>query len=246
MSMAELVLIYGKSGSGKSRSICSFGDDEVFIYQCESKRLPTRTNYKYMAKMNPNKVDKKTGMYVPIPSQIESLKKMLKRMPTKAAVIDDLTYVMTNLFMGGHREKAGSKSFDLYDDIADSIWSLFRFIKDELDDDTIVYIVMHEDTNDYGDTKLKTIGKLLDNKVCLEGMVTICLRCISSMGNHSFKTATDGNDITKSPEGMFSADEIPNDLKAVDTTIREFYGMAPLTHANIDNTTAEADEKESA
>ena len=73
--------------------------------------------------------------------------------------------------------------------------------------------------------KLKTIGKILDEKVCLEGMVTVCLRCMSVDGKHFFKTHTDGSDITKSPEDMFSSDEIENDLKAVDTVIREYYGL---------------------
>lgn len=74
---------------------------------------------------------------------------------------------------------------------------------------------MHEDVNDNGGVKLKTIGKLLDEKVCLEGMVTICLRCFSAEGNNFFRTVTDGADITKSPEEMFDSDEIDNDLKAV-------------------------------
>ena len=88
---------------------------------------------------------------------------------------------------------------------------------------------MHEDSLSDGKSfKLKTIGKLLDEKVCLEGMVTICLRCMSKHGKHYFVTHTDGDDITKSPEDMFSNTEIDNDLKAVDTTIREYYGMKGL------------------
>lgn len=238
--MAELVLVYGKSGSGKSRSICTFSEREILLYQCEKKRLPARHGFKYCMQMNLTKS---------VIDNINLLKVALKRMPTKAAVIDDLTYVMTTMFMQGHRDKSGSNSFNLYDDIADSIWGLFRFIKDELPDDVIVYLMMHEDTNDMGDTKIKTIGKLLDNKVCLEGMATTVLRCVSTMGHHCFRTTTDGTDITKTPEGMFSSDEIENDLKLVDTTIREYYGMAPLTEAEpINNNTAETTEntKESA
>lgn len=232
--MAELVLIYGQSGSGKSRSICSFGEREVLVYQCEKKRLPARTNFKYIMQYDRNK-----GMA----DNIKRLKTALYKMPTNAAVIDDLTYLSTNMFMDGHRNK--KNSFELYDDIADMVWDVFKFIKDGLPDDKIVYIIMHEDTTDLGNTKLRTIGRLLDNKVCLEGMTTICLRCMSSLGRHFFKTVTDGNDITKSPEGMFP-EEIDNDLRLVDTTIREYYGMAPLTVEQADNTTAEADEKESA
>lgn len=231
--MAEPILLVGKSGSGKSHSICTFGEREVLIYQCEKKRLPTRKKYEYLITWDINR------------SPADNLKTMLSalrraaELGMKVAVIDDLTYVMTNIFMSGHRDKSGSKSFDLYDDIADTVWGIFRYIKDKLPDDMNVYVVMHEDTNDMGETKLKTIGKLLDNKVCLEGMVTICLRYISSMGNHVVRTHTDGMDIVKSPEGMFQTDEVPNNLRAIDATIREYYGMEPLTDAK-------ASEKESA
>ena len=75
-----------------------------------------------------------------------------------------------------------------------------------------------------GETKLRTIGKLIDNKVCMEGMVTICIRCMSDNGKHFFRTATDGFDITKTPEEMFGDAEIDNNLKLVDDTIRDFYG----------------------
>ena len=112
----------------------------------------------------------------------------------------------------------------MYDDIADTMYFLVQRIKKDLPDDVIVYIIFHEDTSDMGDTKIKTIGKLIDNKVCLEGMVTICLRCMSDEGKHFFRTATDGYDITKTPEEMFGETEIDNNLKLVDDTIREFYG----------------------
>ena len=231
--MAEFVVGIGKSGSGKSRSICSFGEREVLIFQCEKKRLPTNKKFNYLIAWDVHKS---------VVDNLKTLKSVFKRaveLGLKAIVVDDMTYIMTNMFMNGHRDKGGSKSFELYDDIADAIWSIVRFIKDDLPDDMIVYVLMHEDTNDMGETKLKTIGKLLDNKVCLEGMATIVLRYLSSMGTHVVRTHTDGSDVVKSPEGMFSADEIPNDLRAIDTAIRNYYGMEPLTDAK-------ASEKESA
>jgi hypothetical protein len=84
---------------------------------------------------------------------------------------------------------------------------------------------MHEDTSDMGMTVLKTLGKLLDQKVCLEGMVTIVIRCMSKDGEHFFRTVTDGNDITKAPEELFENEQIDNNLKFVDDKIREFYGI---------------------
>ena len=88
--------------------------------------------------------------------------------------------------------------------------------------------MLHEDTSDSGDTKIRTIGRLIDNKVCLEGMVTIVLRCMSDHGKHFFRTQTDGFDITKTPEDLFgeAEAEIENNLKYVDEKICEFYELA--------------------
>ena len=202
------VLIYGKSGSGKSRSLKFFENDQILFINIEGKALPFRMNFKYICKTD----------------SIDTILTQLQKLPCKTAVIDDAGYLMTHHFMDNHRNKKGNASFDMYDDIADKMYFLVQRIKKELPDDVIVYIILHEDTNDMGDTKLKTIGRLIDNKVCLEGMVTICIRCMSDNGKHFFRTQTDGFDITKTPEDMFQEVEIDNNLKFVDDTIREFYG----------------------
>ena len=208
--MGQIVLIYGKSGSGKSRSLKNFARDEILFINVEKKALPFRGSFKYSLETD----------------NIHSIKQQLEKMPLKTAVIDDAGYLLTNTFMRGHSGgKKGAAVYDLYNDIADMYWGLFRFIKDTLPRDVIVYILMHEDISDDGSARLKTIGRLLDEKVCLEGMVTICLRCVSEQGKHFFRTATDGRDITKTPEDLFSSDKIDNDLKAVDTAIREYYEM---------------------
>ena len=207
--MGECVFVYGKSGSGKSRSLINFGEDEIFLVNTIGKRLPFRRKFKYEIKTD----------------DFNKIANGLRKMPTKTAVIDDSGYLMTNAFMRGHSApKSGSSTFDLYNDIADSFWSLITVIKNELPDDVIVYMIMHEDTTDYGETKLRTIGKLLSEKVCIEGMSTVVLRCVVRDGKHLFITQSDGNDISKSPEGMFDR-EIENDLKSVDSTIREFWGL---------------------
>lgn len=203
------VLIYGRSGTGKSRALLNFAEDEIFFVNVIRKKLPFQKKFKYEYQSD----------------SVKSIKAGLKKMPTKTAVIDDAGYLQTNTFMRGHSApKAGSSSFDLYNAIADDFWELIEFIKNELPEDVIVYIIMHELTNDYGLTKLRTIGKLLDEKVCIEGMVTIALRCMCDGTKHYFRTQNDGNDITKSPEGMFEL-EIENDLKTVDTAIREYWGL---------------------
>ncbi len=203
------VLIYGKSGSGKSRSLKNFNDDEILFVNVEGKLLPFRKKFKYEIKTD----------------NIFRIIEQIHKMPCKVAVIDDAGYLMTHHFMENHKAKKGNASFEMYDTIADTMYTLVKKIKDDVDPDKIVYIMMHEDTDDFGATKLRTIGKLIDNKVCLEGMVTICIRCMSDGGKHFFRVQTNGMDITKTPEDMFDVPEIENDLKLVDDTIREYYGL---------------------
>ena len=204
------VLVYGKSGSGKSRSLKFFSPEEILLINIEGKELPFRSSFKYICRTD----------------SLDTIISQIQKMPCKIAVIDDAGYLMTHHFMDNHRNKKGSASFDMYDDIADTMYYLIQRIKKETEPDVIVYIMLHEDTNDAGDTKIRTIGKLIDNKVCLEGMVTVCLRCMSDNGKHFFRTQTDGFDITKSPEELFGEGEIEieNNLKYVDQKIREFYG----------------------
>lgn len=204
------VIIYGKSGSGKSRSLKNFAADEILHVNVERKPLPFRRKFKYTL----NTYDTET-----IFQQLEKMSSV----GVKTAVIDDAGYLMTEYFMAHHRNKKQGASFEMYDEIADKMFNLINVVKNVLSEDTIVYIILHEDTNDYGETTLRTIGKLLDRKVCLEGMVTIAIRCAVSKGKHVFKVTTDGNDITKTPEDMFEQSEIENDLKAVDSIIRNYY-----------------------
>ena len=207
--MGECVIIYGKSGTGKSRSLKEFDEDEILFVNTVNKRLPFQKKFKYEYKT----------------ADVEKVKNALKKMPTKTAVIDDFGYQQTAKFMAGHNQRSGGSSFDLYNAIADDAYGLIMYIKDELPDDIIVYLIMHEETSDYGDTKLKTIGKLLDQKVCVEGMVTICLRAMKEgTSKYFFRTQSDGQDISKSPENMFDI-QIDNNLAEVDKRIREYWGL---------------------
>lgn len=203
------VLIYGKSGSGKSRSLKFFDENEVLLLNTERKELPFRKRFV------------STG-FTDDPDKIIA---WAKKSEKKVVVIDDAGYIMTHLFMANHRIKKGNSQFDMYNDIADVMYNIVQRAKRELPVDVIVYIMMHEDQDDSGTVRLKTLGKLLDQKVCMEGMVTICIRCMSdATGKHFFRMITDGSDITKTPEEMFETPEIENNLKLVDDTIRDFYG----------------------
>ena len=204
--MGEPIIIYGKSGSGKTTSLENFATDEIYLINNENKRLPFRKKFKYIS----GKKD------------VAKTVAALSQMPCKTAVIDDAGYFMTDMFMARHRDKGGSSSYDLYNDIADSMNYLVNYIKNALPEDVIVYLMFHQEKGEDGEMKLLTIGKLLDQKVCLEGKVTICLHCIARNGEHYFETNSDGSTIAKSPKGMFEQ-EIPNDLKFVDDTVRNFY-----------------------
>lgn len=210
--MGEAIIIYGKSGSGKSRSLINFGEDEILFVNTVNKRLPFQKRFKYEYKAN----------------EVGKVKNALLKMGEhgiKTAVVDDFGYQQTAKFMQEHTKKQGGSQFDLYNSIADDAYGLIMFVKNELPEDVIVYLIMHEETSDYGETKLKTIGKLLDQKVCVEGMVTICLRAMKEGTNkYYFRTQSDGMDISKSPEGMFDL-QIDNDLKAITDRIREYWGL---------------------
>lgn len=208
--MAIPVLIIGKSGSGKSTSLRNFDEKELALINVIKKPLPFKKKFEST---------KCTDDYQVILKAIFNTTK-------KSIVIDDAGYLITNHFMNKHSSAGGGSSvFNLYNEIGDHFWGLIEFVKNKVDDDKIVYFIMHEDKNDFGDVRPKTIGKLLDDKVCIEGMFTIALRCMSDNSKHFFRTQSDGSDICKTPLGMFEDKEIDNDLKAVDTVIREYYEL---------------------
>lgn len=203
------ILIYGRSGTGKSRSLKNFGEDEITLINVENKPLPFRKRFKYTINTD----------------QYGKIMEALSKTPSDTTVIDDAGYLLTNMFMRGHASRGtGSSTFDLYNDIGDSFWKLIKFIK-TLPENKIVYIVMHEEQNDNGAVKLKMLGKLLEQKVCVEGMVTIVIRCMCDEDRHYFRVTNNGADITKAPEDMFGKSEMDNDLKQVDSIIREYYGL---------------------
>ena len=206
--MAVPVIVYGKSGSGKSRSLKNFAEDEIYLVNILGKMMPFKGQFKYTTEGD----------------NVQTIMAGLAKMPTNAAVIDDFGYIMTNMWMRGH---GAGDQFKLYSQIGDTVWNLIEYIKN-LDRNKIIYLVMHDDTDDSGFSKLRTIGKLLDQKVCIEGMVTVVLHSIIKGDKHLFRTNSDGSDLAKSPEGMFQEIEMENDLKAVDAAIRDYWKLKPL------------------
>ena len=144
----------------------------------------------------------------------------------KTMVLDDAGYLITNAFMRNHSTtNKGNQVFELYNNIADDFWGLLYFIQKEIPEGIIVYVIMHEDKNEFGEVKPRTIGRLLDEKVCVEGMFTIVLHAMKRDGKYVFATNSDGLDCAKSPLDMFDSMYIDNDLNKVNERIKEYYNL---------------------
>ena len=207
--MALPVLIIGKSGSGKSSSLRNCVGQSFSLINVLRKPLPFRGKIPTI----------QTDDYGTIMKSIQSSQ-------AKSIVIDDAGYLITNHFMRGHSTTGkGNGVFALYNDLGDRFWNLILFVINNLPEDKIVYFMMHEEKDDFGDVKPKTIGKMLDEKVCVEGMFTIVLRCVTDGDRHLFVTQSADGAVSKSPMGMFETLEIENDLLLVDKTIRDYYEM---------------------
>lgn len=197
------VLILGHSGSGKSTSLRNCTPDRFGVINVQGKPLPFKSELK----------TQNTDDY-------QSVYKTLWNAEVPSIVIDDAQYLMANEFM----RRAKETGFQKFTDIGEHFWQLLNIIK-ALPDNKIVYLMQHIDQDDTGREKAKTIGKLLDEKICIEGCFSIVLKSIASDGNYLFTTRTSGADAVKSPLGMFDNDEVDNDLMLVDNTIRDFYGL---------------------
>ena len=197
------VLILGESGTGKSASLRNFTNDEVFLVNVAAKPLPFRTKFESI----------ETDNYRDIRKGIAATNKPV-------VVIDDSQYLMANEFM----RRATEKGFDKFTEIAQNYWELIQ-ATDKTPDNTITYVLAHLERDQNGNEKIKTIGKLLDEKITVEGMYTIVLKTVVQDGKYYFQTQNSGHDTCKSPMGLFDNFLIDNDLKAVDNAIREFYGL---------------------
>ena len=197
------VLLIGQSGSGKSTSLRNFKGEEVAVVNVLGKPLPFKSDIKA------GKCD-----------DYATILKAIQNTPKKTIVIDDAIYLITNEFMN----KSSVKGFDKYNEMGNNFFNLINGIKN-IQGGKTVYLIMHEDTDENGNVKPKTIGKLLDDKVNIQGMFTICIRSMFDNGNYIFRLRTNGQDCVKTPFGMFESDSMDNDLKAFDEVVREYYEL---------------------
>ena len=201
--MGVPVLILGASGSGKSASLRNFDTEEIGIYNVASKPLPFR---KQMMLVNHVSYDR-------IMASLQANK-------LKCYAIDDSQYLMAfDLF-----DRVKEIGYQKFTDCAKKFYDLIQTVINKTSDDTIVYFLHHTERTDDGHIKAKTSGKMLDNQLTLEGLFSIVLLADTDGKEHNFITQSDGLTTAKSPMEMF-APVIPNDLKAVDTAIREYYGF---------------------
>ena len=201
--MGVPVLVIGASGSGKTYSLKNFEPNEVSIFSVEKSRLPFQKKLPVMAHA----------------TYLEIEKVLSGELAKKSYVIDDSQYLLVNESF----DRAKENGFSKWTDIALHFRNLIHFINHNLPDDVIVYFLHHSEEVD-GKTKAKTIGKLLDNQLTVEGCFDVVLLAQMFDGQHCFITQSDGYTTAKSPEGMFNP-RIPNDLKAVDVAIRNYYGL---------------------
>ena len=219
--MALPVLIIGRSGSGKTYSLKGFSPDQVGILSVEKGRLPFRSNLKVAKVKEFNDAEhspaqSNAAKYSWIQAAIKSSK-------MKSVVIDDSQYLLAGEFF----DRAMEKGYEKYTSMGANFRDLIHYINKLPQDDKIVYFLHHSESGEDGREKVKTIGKMLDEKLCIEGCFDIVIYC----QDQKFYTQTNGQSVAKTPEGMFDL-EIPNDLAAVDAAIREYYGMEPNS-ANI-------------
>lgn len=212
--MSIATMIVGESGTGKTASLRNLDPAKTLLIQSIRKPLPFRTKgWKPY-----NKADGSGSVLTTdSPAFIEGA---MRKVTRDVVVIDDFQYVLANEYM----RRSDEKGFDKFTDIGRHAWDIMRTAS-ELAEHRRVYILAHTATDDTGRTKMKTIGKMLDEKITPEGMFTIVLRTAVRDGQYLFSTQNNGADTTKSPMGLFDQAFIENDLAAVDAAISTYYGI---------------------
>ena len=205
------VLILGASGSGKSTSLRNFEPDEVGIFNVAGKPLPFKK--KLPKKDNATYSDILRGLGNP--DSPDYIKPKLKKF-----VIDDSQYLMA-FESFDHAKETGYGKFT---NMALNFKNLIGWVITKTPEDVIVYFLHHTEIDESGKLKAKTLGKMLDNQLTVEGLFFIVLLAQVEGSEHYFITNSDGTNPAKSPMDMFDM-QIDNDLKKVDEVIREYYEL---------------------
>lgn len=207
------VLVLGESGSGKSTALRNFDPAEIGIFNVASKPLPFRKKMKVV-----------NG------AGYGTILKSLSNPKLKAYAIDDSQYLLAFEFF----DRAQETGYGKFTELALNFRNLIQFVIMNTPPDVIVYFLHHTERRDDGVLKAKTIGKMLDEKLTVEGLFSIVLLCQARQDKHVFVTQSSGISTAKSPMDMFPG-EIDNDLKLVDTAIREYWGLNPANQEDPGN-----------
>lgn len=218
--MSNTSLIIGESGTGKSTSLSKLDPRETFIINVLDKPLPFRGYKKNYLKING--WDDKEGNYYASDDYTKIMRciKMINehRPEIKNLIIDDWQYTMCNEFM----RRATETGYVKFTEIGQHAWSIIKSLTD-CREDLFCFVLSHSDTDMNGKYKCKSIGKMLDEKITIEGMFTIVLHTQAMDGSYRFLTQNDGSHIAKSPQGMFEDKYISNDLSFVKTKMNAYY-----------------------
>lgn len=201
--MAVSCMILGVSGTGKSASMRNCKSDKFALVNVAKKPLPFKGNF----------AERYDG------DNYQGAANFMKKCKAKSIVIDDAQYLMGNEFM----RRVTERGFDKFSEMAQNMWKLLNFINQDLPADKIVYLLGHIERDQDGNEKFKTMGKLIDQCINVEGTCTIVLKTHVADGQYSFLTQNSGHDTVKSPIGMFPSFAIDNDLNYVDEKIRNYY-----------------------
>lgn len=221
--MSISILIYGESGTGKSTSIRNLDPKKTAIVNVLGKPLPfPGSEYKPVEGLTPRMI--KTDNYETIRSYINKVN--LSSIQT--LIIDDFQYLMANDFM----RRSMEKGYEKFTEIQKKAWELISYCT-TLRDDLNVYFMSHAQSGENGRVQSKTIGKMLDEKICLEGMFTVVLYAIRNDSGYKFMTQNNGGVIAKSPFGMFDSEFIDNDLLSINNIINNYYSINLEETANV-------------
>jgi hypothetical protein len=220
-------LILGDSGSGKSTSLRNIDPSKAALIQCVKKPLPFPTGKDWPAWSS----ETKTGSII-YTDNSQTICKAIAALPKygkEIVIIDDYQYTMANEFMRRVLDKeSGNQAFAKYNEIARYAWDICMAAQGA-PDNVRIYIMSHTQQDEYGKVKIKTIGKLLDEKITLEGLFTIVMRSMRNDGKYQFTTQNNGFDTVKTPMGLFESEAIDNDLNQVDQSIKAYYGIQENT-----------------
>lgn len=204
-------LILGHSGSGKTTSLRNLDPSKTLLLQVVKKSLPFRSKeWLPYNKENPN-----GSIYYCGPDS-QKIINIISKTDKKIIVIDDFQYLMSFELMN----RTNERGFDKFTDIAKHAFDVVEAAT-QLEGDKVIYIINHIDDGD-GKERMKTIGKMLDEKIVLEGMFTIVLKTIVTNGVYEFSTVNSGSDTVKTPIDMFETPRIPNDLNIVNEAILNY------------------------